>query len=54
MKASESRVVAEARKAAEGQLTFFNRMMAVKTSASSTDKKAAPSGASKKSGAKKK
>jgi hypothetical protein len=53
MKASESRVVAEARKAAKGQLTFFNRMMAVKTSASS-DKKAAPSGAYKKSGTKKK
>jgi hypothetical protein len=38
MKASESRVVAEARKAAEGQMAFFNKMMAVKTTGASANK----------------
>jgi hypothetical protein len=54
MKAAEFEVVAVARRAAEGQLSFFNRMMAVKT-ASSSQKKAASGSAPKQiSGAKKK
>jgi len=53
MKASEFQVVAEARLAAERQLSFFNRMMAVKTAGSTPKKKAAPAVALKKqSGAK--
>lgn len=41
MKASEFKVVEEARRAAEGQLSFFNRMMAIKT-AGSSEKKTTP------------
>lgn len=41
MKASEFQVVAEARLAAERQLSFFNSMMAVKTAGSAAKKKAA-------------
>jgi hypothetical protein len=36
MKVTESRVVAEARRVAEGQLGFFNRMMAAKTAKASS------------------
>lgn len=49
MKAAEFDVVAEARRAAEGQLSFFNRMMEVKT-ASSLPKKVAPMVAPKQPG----
>jgi hypothetical protein len=38
MKAANFQVVAEARRAAEGQLSFFNRMMEAKT-ANSTARK---------------
>ncbi|MBC7733184.1 MAG: hypothetical protein H7306_15015 [Bacteriovorax sp.] len=41
MKAADFDVVAEARRAAEGQLSFFNQMMAVKTSGTS-QREAAP------------
>lgn len=36
MKVTESRVVAEARRVAKGQLSFFNRMMAAKTASASS------------------
>lgn len=34
MKAADFQVVAEARRAAEGQMSFFNRMMEAKTASS--------------------
>lgn len=54
MKAADFDVVAEARRAAEGQLSFFNQMMAVKTSATSQKKSASMVPPKQASGAKKK
>lgn len=56
MKATEFQAVAEARQAVEVQLSFFNRMMAAKTAATSTrsHKLAAPARQSKVAAQKKK
>lgn len=51
VKAAEFSVVAEARRAAEGQMRFFNSMMAVKSAnAAAAAKKPQPQDAAKKSG----
>jgi hypothetical protein len=54
MKAAEFQVVAEVRRAAQGQLSFFDKMMAAKTASARAQKPAKRAAAAKKSGAKKK
>jgi len=54
MKAAEFQVVAEVRRAAQGQLSFYDKMMAAKTAGASAQKPATRAVAAKKSRAKQK
>lgn len=54
MKAAEFQVVAEVRRAAQGQLSFYDKMMAAKTAGANAQKPVKRAAAAEKSRAKKK